>query len=883
MQLTVCERQGVDRRGWPVTCGVPFHKDELAAEVIQAGRYRLLDAGGGDVPCQGQVAATWGTYPGGSTGMVRWLHLTFLADVPAGGEARYELELDCPPPEAGPTRLEVEDGGEAVIITTGAGPGALRLAISKRRFNLFDEVHLDVAGDGFGPDDQIISPRDEPNLWMAYDHRWARITARTPEVAVEDAGPVMAVVRVRTKLDGRFESVVRVYAWADCPYVRVQETLIHGPTGQDRSAVRAQPVVMKSHVLELPINVAGADAAATVGVGEALPEPPRLAARAVPLDGAARVALEQDLRHPCIRDNVGPDLLSKAFGYELLAGDERIDSGRRAPGWLDVSDGRWGVTAAVREFWQSFPKRLVAAGGRIRLELWADGAQLEPLGRNFSWMGMARTHDVGLYFHAGDARSAQAEQAALAHVGGLYAVCDPKRYCSTGAYGHRRLTPAQHDGQPVDARYERYVSGALNRSREIPDGFHYLREREDGYGYFNFGDLLVGPYWGCQEYDPAYCMIQQFYRTGGLEYLEFAAETARCAYDVLYSHSYTPETSNYPQRSHDKTGSHFEGEDSHGQRQMNTDPGHVFLAGLVNHWFLTGDRRARDVIFWSLPVYLGDDWYRMGGGGTWRYLGGYLFTVLVYAYELTWDDRYVQAMMWAVRQHMVNGRSRHDDGVWWSRCEDGYTCAPWLADSITNGYSQLLEVYPGCPYRPQIESAVVKLADFMLAHGLGEDFDGLVSALVKPSAEPGGYRTPRHFYRKSMSNMAVLTLVRAWHLTGDEKYRSAVRRLMDRALGYAGELGSLKGICQGTYYAPMALPYLQGAIGPRDPKTRFETVEPVNPWRQSCLAVAAGSARSGEPVFLGDELAAACAPARRRGRSHGNGPGWRLGDVLAAV
>jgi len=881
VQLTVCERQGVDRRGWPVTCGIPFHRDELPAAAIEAGRFRLLDADGSDVPCQAEVAATWGTYPAGSTGMVRWLHLTFLADVPAGGEAPYELEVDCDPPPAKPTGLAVDDAPETVTITTGSSPGSVRLTISKKRFNLLDDVRLDLAGDGFGNDDRLIAPRNEPNLWMRYEHRSARINANPPEVTVEEAGPVMAVVRVRTKLDERFESVVRVYAWARCPYVRVQETLIHGPTGQDRSAVRSQPVVMKAHVLELPVSVGGGEATVTVGVGEALPEPARLGSRTAPADGP--VVLEQDLRHECVKDNVGPDLLNKAFHYELFAGEERVAAGARAPGWLDVSNARWGVTAAVRDFWQSFPKRLVGQANGLRVELWADGAQLDPVDRNFSWMGMARTHEVGLYFHAGDAESSGAADAALAHIGGLHAICEPRRYCSTGAYGHRLLTPADRPEGPVFDNYDEYLAKALNRPLDIPDGFHYFRQREDGYGYFNFGDFLVGPYWGCQEYDPAYCMLQQFYRTGELDYLEFAAETARCAYDVLYSHSYTPETSNYPQRSHDKSGSHFLGEDSHGQRQMNTDPGHVFLAGLANYWFLTGDRRARDVIFWSLPVYLGDDWYRISGGGTWRYLGGYLFTVFVYAYELTWDERYVEAMLWTARQYMVNGWSRHDDGVWWSRCEDGYTCAPWLADAVTNGYSQLLEVYPGCPYREAIESGIVKLADFMLAHGFGEDFDGLVSGQVKPTAASEGYGQPRNVYRKSMSNMAVVTMTRAYHLTGNQEYLSTVRHLMGKSLRYVGELNSLKGVCQGTYYAPMALPYLEGVIGPRDASERFEVVPPVQGWIEPGREILRASGRSGGPVFLGDELAAACAPASARGRSHGNSPGWRLPDVWAAV
>lgn len=885
MLLTVREMGGFDRRRWPVTCGVPFPDGMLRAEAVERGQFRLLDADGCDVPCQADVAATWGTYPAGSNGCVKWLHLHFPADVPAGQERQYRLE--CGEGFANQTRtdLKVDDAPEAVTITTGSGPGALRLVISKRRFNVLDEVWLDLAGDGFGPEDRIISPRDSANLSLSYDHISARIDAAEPEVTVEKAGPVLAVVRVETRLDERFESVVRIFAHAGSSYVRIQETLIHGPTGQGRSAIRSQPVVMKSHALSLPVNVDPGGATATVGIGEALPEPPQFSARAVPLRQAGRVALEQDLTHPCLKNNLGPNRLSKAFGYAVFAGSERISAGRRAPGWIDLSDGRWGVTAAVRDFWQTFPKRLAATGEGIRLEHWAAGAQLEPLSRNFNWMGMAKTHDVGVYFHAGDAESAGAEQAARCHLTELFATCQPEHYCSSGAYGRQPLTPAMQHGRRAHPEHDQLLSAGLNRERNIADGFYYFREREDGYGYFNYGDFLVGNYWGCQEYDPAYCMLQQFYRTGELKYLQFAGECARHAYDILYSHTYTPETSNYPQREHDKSGNHFEGEDSHGQRMMNTDPGHVFLAGLANYWFLTGDARARDVIFWSLPSYLGDDWYRLGGGGTWRYLGGYLFTVFCYAYELTWDDRYVEPMIWAARQFTLHDRSRHEDGIWWSRDADGgYSCSPWLADSITNGYTQFLAVYPGCPYRRQVEAAIVKLADFLLSHCITENFDGLIARLHKPSAASGGYASAGSIYRKGMGNMAVLTLARAYCLTGDEqRYLPAIGKIRARVLEHTGDLHTLKGVTQTTYYAPMVLPYLEGAIRPRGGRAEFDVVEPADNWAGNLRRLAAACESGGETLYLGDGLAAACAPENRRGRQFGNHPGWRLSDVLGAI
>lgn len=918
--LTVRETGGVDRQGWPITCGIPLPDGQVQAEAIRQGAFRLLDSAGREVPSQAEVATTWGVYPSGCNGFVKWVHVTFLADVAANHAAQYRFECGAGVKNATRTGLKVTDTAKDVTIVTGKGAGALRLVLSKARCNVLDEVSIDVKGDGFGDNDVIVSPRDAANLWVGYDHNRAAINARTPEVVVEQAGPVMAVVRIRTKLDDRFESVVRVFAYAGSPCVRVQETLVHGPTGQNRSAVQPQPVIMKSHVLELPLNTRAKDAIATVGTGEALPEPAKYAWQAAPVADGGRVWLEQDLVHECKHGNVDDNHLSKAFNYQVYAGSEQVASGKRSPGWIDVSDKRWGVTAAVRYFWQSFPKRLVGAADALRVEQWAEGAQLYPLARNYNWMGMAKTHDTLLYFHAGDAASARAEQVALGHIHEIFAACEPAYYCATRAYGRQRITPAVQDGKQVHPEFDAMAAGGLNRERKIKAGFYHFRETEDDYGYFNFGDFLVGPYWGQLEYDPAYCMVEQFYRTGETKYLEFSAECARHNFDMDFTHTYTPESSNYPQREHDKRGSHFAGEDSHGQWNTNTDPGHVFIAGLANYWYLTGDPRAKDVLYWSFPVYIGEDWYRIGGGGTWRYLGGYFLTVMTYAYELTWDDRYIEPMIWAAREFMVNGVSRHADGIWWGaepivedKPRDGqkairrpredwasmsiayglsndaevpermeYFCQTWLADSISNGYTQVLEIYPGFPYRRQVESAVVNLADFMIAHGLTEDFDGVRVGVRKPTVESSGYDS-QGSYAHSMPNMVLMTFAKAYYLTGDEKYRDIGLKLLARGCEHKDDLGALKPVTQGTYYPPMALPYLDGTIKPRGKDAAFPAVEPLQGWLEPCRQIVKANKRKSGTIFVGDQMATACAPEDRRGRAWGNQAGWHLADLAGAI
>jgi hypothetical protein len=902
VSLTVRETGGLDRKGWPVTCGVPFPDGLVKAEEIAAGHWRLVDETGKEVPSQAQLATTWGIYPTGSNGFAKWVHVTFLADLPAGKVGQYRFEYGQGLQNKTKTKLSVSDKSKNVTIATGKGAGSLKMVISREHFNVLDEVYLDVDGKGFGAANRIIAPREAANLRVGYDYGEATINRNKPEVVVEQAGPVMAIIRVKTKMDSRFESIVRIFAYAGSPCIRIQETLVNGPTGQNRSAVQPQAVVMKSHVLELPIRTNDKEAVATVGVGEALPEPARFCEKAASLADGVKVTLEQDLQHPCLPDNIGDDQLSKAFNYSVHAGNDQIASGKRSPGWIDISDNRWGVTAATRYFWQSFPKRLVAQANTLRLEQWADGAQLDLLERNYNWMGMAKTHDVMLYFHAGNAAAAKAQQAALGHIQEIFATCTPEYYCSTRAYGRQQLAPAVRNGKKLHPTFDEMASDGLNRERKLKSGFYHFRETEDDYGYFNFGDFLVGRYWGCQEYDPTYCMLEQFYRTGELKYLEFSTETARHLYDIDYTHTYTIESSNYPQRSHDKRGSHFRGEDSHGQMETNTDPGHVFIAGLANYWYLTGDPRAKDVLYWSFPCYLGEDWYRIGGSGTWRYVGGYFLTVMTYAYELTWDDRYVEPMNWAAREYMAGTHSRHADGIWWNmqlpegnqaasqpttaagrQPEPEYFCQTWLGDSVTNGYTQYLEIYPGSPYRKAVEAAVVNLADFILAHGLTPDFDGVYVGVAKPTTESAGYVSTKQAYANSMPNMVILTMAKAYYLTGNEKYAEAARQLHAKACEHKDELLQLKPVTQGTYYPPMVLPYLDGTIPPRPAGQAFPQMAPVNGWLNHCREIAKSFSDRKDTLFVGDQIATACAPADRRGRAFGNETGWHLTDVLGAI
>ncbi|KKL48482.1 hypothetical protein LCGC14_2325080, partial [marine sediment metagenome] len=80
--FTVTEPSGVARVNWPVRGGIPLHRGELA----DAGRIRLLDASGKEIPVQGKATAFW------PERTIRFLCIDFLATLKAGEERQYTLE-----------------------------------------------------------------------------------------------------------------------------------------------------------------------------------------------------------------------------------------------------------------------------------------------------------------------------------------------------------------------------------------------------------------------------------------------------------------------------------------------------------------------------------------------------------------------------------------------------------------------------------------------------------------------------------------------------------------------------------------------------------------------------------------------------------------------
>ena len=395
-ELELKEISGVERRAWPVTTGVPMPQGLLR----QPDEVVLLDAAGNPVPAQFAVQSRWIR-----DGSIRWLLVDTQADIGAGELKRFALArrpADYTPP-ASP--LKVVDAEHAVTVVTGP----LKFVVSKREgFQLFSAVWLDVDGDGkFRLSEQIIQPAadDGAALLEMGTGKWHLSAAAAPRrVVVETLGPLRAVIRVdgthiaREGIPGGcYDYTCRIYAYAGKSFLKVQYTLKNLRWQRPFRSYR-----FKDGVLTTTVAV-GSGRACTFG-HEAGPvrlelQPGETASLYQDSSGGPRWKQDLPNQYSTWPDGRIPGVTFR--GYRIRRGGpkafEEIAAGNYAPGWVDLSDEKWGLTVFVADFAPQYPKALDVVDNRVLVHLFA------PYGKRTHWLefNTCKTHDLFYYFHRG--------------------------------------------------------------------------------------------------------------------------------------------------------------------------------------------------------------------------------------------------------------------------------------------------------------------------------------------------------------------------------------------------------------------------------------------------------------------------------------------------
>ncbi len=578
VRLTLTERLGAERTGEVVITGVP-----LPAGLIEdAGELALADANGQPIPADIRPVIHW---PDGS---VKWVHLYFSADCGAKGTTEVSLVRGL---RTRPEGLTVEDGAETITVTTGSA----RFIVRKTGFNLIDQAWIDPEGQGrFDDANQLIAPHQGGLLVASDDNDYWAHQDDEAEVEIEEQGPMHVVIRAEgahRNADGdkMMDFIVRIYAYANSPMVRVVHTALN------RQGERSDSIPVQAMHVELPTQLGAGqvriDDQVQTALGDEQPEAHAYAFRTSTTGRAMNYS-------PGKQEDIEPG--NNVSRMEALKG--QLSWGREG--------GPGGMAAGIRWFWQMHPKSIEAnRDGTLTFGL-VPRRHEEPV---LFYTGVARTHDLMLaLLGPGGSEKADGHFAALEQP--LRAFAPTRWYCrDTRAFGDlAEADEALYEEQYRDAmnKYDADFQRSYQNCIENTNSRTRNRNTHDSYGLLTWGDGYhwslrrgdtrpINLMWNGNYYGFPHMMGMQWARTGHPGYFRMFKTHARHVADVHLVH-YDPNPQWIGANRYCPPPEHVRI-----HRSSDPDQNPVYVSNTFNHhkaesffenWYLLADHRMLDAI-----------------------------------------------------------------------------------------------------------------------------------------------------------------------------------------------------------------------------------------------------------------------------------------------
>ncbi|MSS70538.1 MAG: hypothetical protein EXS64_03515 [Candidatus Latescibacteria bacterium] len=339
--LTVENAGGVDRKGWPITQGVPFADGDLE----KGAAVRVVDGSGKALPTQASGMATWHR----DLKYVKWLLVDFQADLRENQTESFFLEygpgVEAVLPEVG---VKVERSDERIRVDTGTLRLDFRVptrqprppVASFQRARDFlsgcwvqgEEGWHDVFRGGPGPYLYLVD-----TLGQVYDSCTA---APTPRVVVEEAGGMRACVCVKgyhaTENGVHLcPFTLRIHLYAGRSDVRMFHTFVFD---QEPEVLAFSEVGMR-----FPLDLG---------------------------DGLRMSFGGQEGSHRAERFEEAHFLQDSDLSYRILKDGESYGSGEQTRGWASLCGRKGSVFAGVRDFWQQYPKGYRLSRDGMDVQFW---------------------------------------------------------------------------------------------------------------------------------------------------------------------------------------------------------------------------------------------------------------------------------------------------------------------------------------------------------------------------------------------------------------------------------------------------------------------------------------------------------------------------------
>jgi hypothetical protein len=547
--------------GFPVSSGIPFP----FAHIYSTDQLQLIDASGKKTPAQFNILSSW------HDRSIKSVLVTFFPENTGDKFKQYWIEYKNPSaPQSSSEMKSITLTQDIHQITVDTG--AAKFAISKEHFTLFDQVYI-------GQTEVLKSPGD-----LVFEDNKTGGTFRSSlferkdgyKVSIVEDGPLRTVLKAEGKARGmagcqtedRDRDLVVFRVWltfyANSGIVHIKYTLIDSKSRTVNLHEPQKPILsIRDNRFVLPL--ADGNFFYTAG-GEANNV------------YRGKVEGEKFLFQDAVREK------SQALkGYSYAWAYQGVGSGERAPGWMDVSWGRVGVTVALRYFRENYPEKLsIEDTGKLSICL-----QPKDSLNIFStdYPGEAKTYDIFLDFHEGGFSDNLRKKAELFMASPVIKT-SPEWYARSEIFGPIAL-PGQAPKtweQKIERQFE--CSSQRKNCSIYPTlyGKTDFGDYQMGYNTMKNGEWVVNK--GIGHYEDAHGWILEFLRQGEKKFLDFAIPFAINHYDVGVMHAENP---SYPP-GFPAGMIHWHG----GPEKV--ELGHAVPGGIDEYYLLTGDERALEVI-----------------------------------------------------------------------------------------------------------------------------------------------------------------------------------------------------------------------------------------------------------------------------------------------
>ncbi len=755
ISLSVQNPHGFPAERWPVTGGVPLAQ----ARLVEPANVRLVEASGAEVPVQVQTTARW---PDGS---VKWLLLTFLADIPAESLAVYRLEYGpSVTRDAVSEPLEVVESGEGVQIDTGAMQFVIDSSGNVNHAGIYQTVAEDTEGNAYGT------------------------AGAKAEIRVEESGPIRVVIKTVAPLVDEAGNTLfliekRIEAYRGAAFLRVHHTLV--VDGPDRFTT------IRNLSYHVPVARSAKSWRAELE-GD----------RWLNLDPSRAVCQQTDER-----------LL-------VLAGGESKVEEARLVGAL-VPEGDEPCAVAVRDAWQNYPKGFSLSEGGLDIELcpafekgYYDQFPFEKEGHHLYYylldgcyklkQGVAKTHEMLLCFERGEKRGQTCRlfQRPLLLTAPPEWICDSKVFYS--------IAPRDPESFPL---YEESIVRNLDR-------YQNARQRQHDFGMLNYGDWYGerGTNWGNVEYDTQDAFFLEYIRSCDPRAFFLGCQTELHNRDV--------DTVHWSENPNGLGGVYVHQMCHVGHYYDKSVPGslgfpsggytvsHAWTEGHFAHYFLTGDRRSLETGRAVADFFIRKDLGRPYDFSSTRVPGWHLI-MLCSAYHSTGDPYYLNAARVVTEQvlelqdklprplpkHQLDGRKPYQEGGWVRAMVPGHcNCevrhqgnAGFMIAVLLSG----LKYYHDITGDERVKESIIRGAHYLLDETYSDEVHGFRYTSC-----------PEHGYRAGTTPLMAEGIARAYLWTKDDRFRRVLTEALPRGAG-----GSSYGKGFSMYYrmAPRVLADLKAA------------------------------------------------------------------------